>query len=704
MRDHNLDATAETKSQPSRQAVERQTESPEARGTFLPQHDPLAQAISRAGNVSSADAHASSLNRATSGRPSRAGQSLLELQRRYGNRYVQRILDLARKGTGKAEAAPEVEGAIQQKRGGGQALDKGVQGQMESAFGADFGDVRVHTDIQADTLNRELNARAFTTGQDIFFRQDAYNPGNSSGRELIAHELTHVVQQNGDKVQRKLTLGQPGDKYEQEADEVARAIIQKEQQSKPPESEHGHVGRQPEEGEEEFQMKAEAARVQRQVEEEEEEWPVQTKLEEARLQQQGYEEQKQEKEIPWAKEISGNPLEIIPNLEPRVDSAKPAAAVSQLSTLASGSSTPQHRLGGYRLHKVERSIDYSVNQAKTDGVYGVCGHTPIVQPYYQALQSLIQCQTPESKKSTPAEKTAKTPYDALQDFVTDAAKEWGFNQKRFNLAMRNFRRTMTMASEEEAVPDYSGTLVKHVTDMVTKTALDKVSTLIPGFAEVKGVLDAMCNEAKRAEKAGEEVALRDFMRKIDTAMTKGFEEQTRKVLKGREKIWDMMQSFDLSVQKDIANSFPNWLEQIKAAVPNSIEYEAALYTGWVNLYRGQIKDWKPQGAIELKFDAETPGKYVFESAKVRSPFPKKTASGLNRALSTPGSGMTNVLDLPIPKYVGLYAENLVGGKSYGWAILDKDNNTEQAPVLPVPRERWYNMPWGPLKAIKKVSG
>jgi hypothetical protein len=564
---------------------------------------------------------------------------LLQLQRQYGNRYVQRVLALARKGTGEAEAASELEQNIQQARGGGQPLDRGVQGRMESAFGADFGDVRVHT-------------------------EGAYNPGSSNGQELLAHELTHVVQQNGDKVQRKLTVGQPGDKYEQEADQVARAVMQQqEQQPVQGESDEGLVRRQIEEEEEEVQMKSEYSRVQRQVEENEEEEPVQAKVEEARLRQQGYEEQKQEKEMPWAKEISGNPLEIIPNLESRVDSAKSAAAVSQLSTLASGSSTPQ-----------------------------------------QALQSLIQCQTPESKKSTPAEKTAKTPYDALQDFVTDAAKEWGFNQKRFNLAMRNFQRTMTMASEEEAVPDYSGTLVKHVTDMVTKTALDKVSTLIPGFAEVKGVLDAMGNEAKRAEKAGEEVALRDFMRKIDTAMTKGFEEQTRKVLKGRKKIWEMMQSFDLSVQKDIANSFPNWLEQIKAAVPNFIEYEAALYTGWVNLYRGQIKDWEPQGAIELKFNAETPGKYVFESAKVRSPFPKKTASGLNRALSTPESGMTNLLDLPIRKYVGLYAENLVGGKSYGWAILDKDNNTEQAPVLPVPRERWHNMPWGPLKAIKKVSG
>jgi hypothetical protein len=188
------------------------------------------------------------------------------------------VLALARKGTGEAEAAPELEQSIQQARGGGQAIDKGVQGQMESAFGVDFSGVRVHTDIQADTLNRELSASAFTTGQDIFFRQGAYNPDSSTGRELIAHELTHVVQQNGDKIQRKLTVGQPGDKYEQEADQVARAVMQQEQQVVQKQSDGKLVHRQVEEEEEEelIQTKPKDTWVQRQLEEEEEE-TVQTK-------------------------------------------------------------------------------------------------------------------------------------------------------------------------------------------------------------------------------------------------------------------------------------------------------------------------------------------------------------------------------------------------------------------------------------------
>ena len=122
----------------------------------------------------------------------------------------------------------EIEESIQRARGGGQPLDQGVRRQMESTFGGGLDHVRVHTDAQSDTLNRALSARAFTVGSDIFFRQGAYNPGASSGRELIAHETTHVVQQGNGQVRTKLAVNQPGDKYEQEADAVAKSVIQAE--------------------------------------------------------------------------------------------------------------------------------------------------------------------------------------------------------------------------------------------------------------------------------------------------------------------------------------------------------------------------------------------------------------------------------------------------------------------------------------------
>src|SRR5262249_17975831 len=92
---------------------------------------------------------------------------------------------------------PGVQQAIQQARGGGQPLPEGVRGAMEQALGTDFSGVRVHTGAQADQLNRVLQARAFTTGRDIFLRRGEYTPGGRAGRELLAHELTHVVQQTG---------------------------------------------------------------------------------------------------------------------------------------------------------------------------------------------------------------------------------------------------------------------------------------------------------------------------------------------------------------------------------------------------------------------------------------------------------------------------------------------------------------------------
>jgi len=287
MQNHELDI----KPSLSRQILERQSEAPTTPDIPSIQRDPLAQVTCRVGDASCAQAHASTLSRATDSQPARGGPSLSRLQSQYGNRYVQRVLALSRKADGEAEATPEVEKSIQAARGGGQALDSGVRAQMEPAFGADFSGVRVHTSAGADALNRSLNARAFTTGQDVFFRQGAYSPGSSSGRELLAHELTHVVQQNGDEVRRKLTMGQPGDRYEREADQVARVVLQQEQQPLQQTSDEGAVRRQAEEEEKEpIQAKAEESWIQRQGEEEEEE-PVQTKAEDSWMQRQVEEEE-----------------------------------------------------------------------------------------------------------------------------------------------------------------------------------------------------------------------------------------------------------------------------------------------------------------------------------------------------------------------------------------------------------------------------
>ncbi len=90
-----------------------------------------------------------------------------------------------------------VERDIRQARGNGQPLDNQIQGRLEQAMGADLSGVRVHTDGRADQASQALHARAFTTGQDVFFRQGAYQPDSREGQALIAHEVAHTAQQSG---------------------------------------------------------------------------------------------------------------------------------------------------------------------------------------------------------------------------------------------------------------------------------------------------------------------------------------------------------------------------------------------------------------------------------------------------------------------------------------------------------------------------
>ncbi len=157
--------------------------------------------------------------------PTAAG--LLSLQQKVGNQAVQRLIAQRNGGESGFDLDEDTSNRINQARGSGQALDGAVQKQMSQSMGFDFSGVRVHTSSESDTLNQELGAKAFTTGQDVFFKQGAYNPGSSDGKELIAHELTHVVQQNTGRVGGGgggMTVRPAGDAFEQEADAVAKAM------------------------------------------------------------------------------------------------------------------------------------------------------------------------------------------------------------------------------------------------------------------------------------------------------------------------------------------------------------------------------------------------------------------------------------------------------------------------------------------------
>lgn len=119
---------------------------------------------------------------------------------------------------------PNVEQAIARTRGSGTPVDRGVRDRAAPLLGDSLDDVHVHVGPTADALTRSVSARAFTTGADIYFGRGEYRPGTHAGDELIAHELTHVVQQRGASTSGPLTVTEPGDALEAEADAAAREL------------------------------------------------------------------------------------------------------------------------------------------------------------------------------------------------------------------------------------------------------------------------------------------------------------------------------------------------------------------------------------------------------------------------------------------------------------------------------------------------
>ncbi|MBN2075965.1 MAG: DUF4157 domain-containing protein [Dehalococcoidales bacterium] len=135
-----------------------------------------------------------------------------EIQAQRQEEEEEELVQMKRDENAEADVADEIETRINSAKGSGQSLSGEVKKPMEQAFGAGFNDVKIHTDTEADTLNKQLNAKAFTTGTDIFFRNGEFNPDSDSGKKLLAHELTHVVQQSTEV--KKKTLAETGEEIE----------------------------------------------------------------------------------------------------------------------------------------------------------------------------------------------------------------------------------------------------------------------------------------------------------------------------------------------------------------------------------------------------------------------------------------------------------------------------------------------------------
>lgn len=152
--------------------------------------------------------------------------SLLHLQRTAGNAgVVQMLADEQAQEQAQPSPVHDVIG-----KGGGTPLDESTRSTMESSFGQDFSDVRIHTDSKASASAESVGANAYTVGNDMVFRSGHFDSSSPTGQRTIAHELTHVVQQrsgpvDGTEAAGGIRLSDPDDSFERAADHTADQVV-----------------------------------------------------------------------------------------------------------------------------------------------------------------------------------------------------------------------------------------------------------------------------------------------------------------------------------------------------------------------------------------------------------------------------------------------------------------------------------------------
>jgi hypothetical protein len=147
------------------------------------------------------------------------GASILGLQRAVGNSGVGAMLE---------EERSPVHDVV--NSGGGSPLPAEVQEEMQGRLGHDFSDVRVHNDSRANESAQSVNAHAYTVGSNVVFQRDKYDPASTEGKTMLAHELTHVVQQRSGPVDGTaagggIKVSDPSDRFEREASANADRVM-----------------------------------------------------------------------------------------------------------------------------------------------------------------------------------------------------------------------------------------------------------------------------------------------------------------------------------------------------------------------------------------------------------------------------------------------------------------------------------------------
>ena len=159
--------------------------------------------------------------RSHNAQPSRHA-GILSLQQAAGNRAATQLLRANDSGPSVSQLPPAIQSTL--SGGAGNPLDSVTRAEMESRFGQDFSQVRVHTDAQAVESARAVDASAYTVGNDVAFDQGKYAPDTPAGKRLLAHELAHVVQQSRGGL--AAPSPSPNSPLEQAADSAASAFTQ----------------------------------------------------------------------------------------------------------------------------------------------------------------------------------------------------------------------------------------------------------------------------------------------------------------------------------------------------------------------------------------------------------------------------------------------------------------------------------------------
>ena len=129
-------------------------------------------------------------------------------------------------GTKPSPSSAKIGQKLQNTKGQGHTIPPKTRAEMEHSFGYNFKQVKIHTDNESVQLNDDLHAQAFTQGSDIYFNSGKYNPETSPGKRLLAHELTHVVQQDNSTIKKaRLKSGDSSNLSVQKSEKKAPGLL-----------------------------------------------------------------------------------------------------------------------------------------------------------------------------------------------------------------------------------------------------------------------------------------------------------------------------------------------------------------------------------------------------------------------------------------------------------------------------------------------